>query len=57
MDKIGSFEAAPLLPGTGVDFALIFSVPRGTKPELLIFTLQSYDDFSAATDVHVSLKK
>jgi hypothetical protein len=57
MDKIQSYEAAPLLPGAGADFALVFSVPRGTKPELLRFTLKDYDNFSGGTDVQISLKK
>ena len=31
-DKIGSYEGAPVLPGSSADFALVFSVPKGTKP-------------------------
>jgi len=56
-DKIQSFEAAPLLPGAEADFALVFSVPRGTKPDSLVFTLKDYDHLSEGTDVRVSLKK
>ena len=41
--------SADVLPGSVADFALVFSVPRGTKPSLLIFTLPS------GTDVRVSL--
>jgi hypothetical protein len=55
--KISSFEGAPLLPGAAADFALVFSVPRGTKPKLLIFTLKDYGHFSEGTDVQVSLNK
>ena len=57
-DKTQSSEGAPLLPGTEADFALVFSVPRGTKPKSLVVTLKNYKDFSeAGTDVKVSLKR
>jgi hypothetical protein len=56
-DKIQSFEAAPVLPGASADFALVFSVPRGTRPESLLFTLKHYDNLSGGTDVRILLKK
>ena len=40
IDKTMSFEGASLIPGTMLDFALVFSVPRGTKPKFLVFTLR-----------------
>jgi hypothetical protein len=56
-DKIQSYEGAPLLSGAVADFALVFSVPRGTKPKLLVFTLSAYDNLFTGTDVQVSLAK
>jgi len=52
-DKIMSAAAAPLLPGAVADFALVFSVPRGTQPKLLVFTIINY--WSRGTDMQVSL--
>lgn len=54
-DKIRSYEAAPILPGAVADFALVFSVPKGTKPKTLNFTCSTY--LGAETDVQVSLTK
>jgi len=58
-DKIGSYEGAPLLPGAGMDLALLFSVPAGTKAKALVFTLSTYPDDVGATvhgtDVRISL--
>jgi hypothetical protein len=54
-DKIQSYEGAPLLSGAVADFALVFSVPRGTKPKRLVFTLSDYHDLFTGTDVQVSL--
>jgi hypothetical protein len=42
------------MPDALVDFALVFSVPKGTKPKTLIFTASTYLD-SGATDVEVPL--
>lgn len=57
-DKIMSYEGAPLLPSAVVDFALVFSVPKGTKPKRLIFTLNDYNNVPyKGTDVQVSLAK
>lgn len=53
-DKTQSHEGASVLPDAVVDFALIFSVPKGTKPKTLIFTASTYLD-SGATDVEVPL--
>jgi hypothetical protein len=55
-DKIGSYAGARLLPGAVADFALIFSVPKGTKPKALVFTLNDYPTFKG-TDVQISLEK
>src|SRR5262249_30560498 len=55
VDKIQSYSAAPVLPDAFVDFALVFSVPRGTKPKMLIFTVMNYDSLGRGTDVRVSL--
>jgi hypothetical protein len=57
-DKIGSYEATPLLPGAKSDFALVFSVPKSVKAKALVFTLLTYPDSVGAkttTDVRVSL--
>ena len=36
--------AVDTLPGAAVDFALIFSVPKETKPKDLVYILYRYDD-------------
>jgi hypothetical protein len=41
-DKTQSYAAASLVPGAGMDFTLIFSVPKGTKAKALIFSLLTY---------------
>jgi hypothetical protein len=53
IDKIMSYAGAAVLPGQIADFALVFSVPRGTKPKRMVFTLKSYPS-NAGTDVKVS---
>lgn len=57
MNKIQSYEAEPLLPGAAADFALVFSVPKGTKPGALVFTCLEYPPptQSDLDDVRVSL--
>lgn len=50
-------EGPPLLPGAQTDFALLFSVPKGTALKDLVFSLQNaYEDTpDGGTDVRVSL--
>jgi hypothetical protein len=56
-------ETAPtgtyLLPGAAIDFALVFSVPKGTHPKDLVYSILKYGDRSEAkqkaVDVRVSL--
>jgi hypothetical protein len=55
--KFGSYAGAALLPGAVADFALIFSVPKGTKPKALVFTLSSYPNMRNGMDVQISLEK
>lgn len=47
-------QGVPVLPGAVKDFALVFSVPKGTKPKTLIFTTKNNLDMRAK-DVQVSL--
>lgn len=57
-DKILSYAGSDLLPGAAMEFALVFSVPRGTVPKALIYSLQAYPDDVGKdkhTDVRVSL--
>jgi hypothetical protein len=59
-DKTQSYEGASLLPGAGMEFNLIFSVPKDTKPKSLIFTLMAYPDDVGSkklTDVRVEFNK
>lgn len=42
INKTQSYEGKPLLPGALADFALVFSVPKGTKPAALVFTAFRY---------------
>ena len=54
----GSLDEGPhLLPGAQTDFAVLFSVPKGTALKDLVFSLQTaYADFpDGGTDVRVSL--
>lgn len=52
-------DGAFVLPGAVIDFALVFSVPPGTKPKDLVFSILRYGDRDKAqektTDVRVSL--
>ncbi len=50
----GGIQSDPLLPGSKLEFSVIFAVPQGTKPKELIFTLKNIDD-KEGTDVHVLL--
>ena len=54
----GSTDEGPhLLPGAQTNFAVLFSVPKGTALKDLVFSLQNaYEDFpDGGTDVRVSL--
>ncbi len=51
--------AQSVLPGAAIDFALVFSVPKATVPQSLVFTLSRYDDRGDPrkhTDVRVALR-
>ena len=52
-------NGAYVLPGAAIDFALVFSVPPGTKPKNLVFSILKYGDRSDAatkgTDVRILL--
>jgi hypothetical protein len=48
-------QSKPLIQGSKLDFNLVFSVPRGTKPKDLIFTLVANGDLENPRDVRVSL--
>ena len=57
-DKIMSFAGRDLLPGAAMDFALVFSVPKGTVPKALVYSVQVYPDDVGKqqhTDLRVSL--
>jgi hypothetical protein len=58
INKTQSYEAEPLLPGAASDFALVFSVPKGTKLKALVFTCFRYTPPppSDQDDVRVSLE-
>ncbi len=49
-----SARGAALLPGAVTDFALVFSVPKGTRPKSLVFTIREYLE-PKGTDLQVSL--
>ena len=58
-DKRGGHtdEGPSMLPGSQTDFAVLFSVPKGTTLKDLVFSLQNaYEDYpDGGTDVRVSL--
>ena len=49
-------QSKSVAPGSKVSFPLIFSVPQGTEPKDLIFTLHNNHQSEKANDVRVSLK-
>jgi hypothetical protein len=58
--KINSYAAESVLPGAAVDFALVFSVPKGTTPKSLVYSVQVYPDDVGKekhTDVRVELQQ
>ena len=57
INKTQSYEAESLLPGAAADFALVFSVPQGTKPKALVFSLSTYPKPWETAEVRVSLEE
>lgn len=57
-NKISSYGAATLLPAAKMKFAIVFSIPKDSKPSALVFTLLSYpgDVGGKGADVRVSLQ-
>ena len=50
------FQSKPLLPGSGLDFAVLFTVPEGTTLKDLVFTLRTIaGGLTEGKDVRVSL--
>jgi hypothetical protein len=48
------FQSKPLLPGAGIDLAVLFAVPEGTQLKDLVFTLRTISE--KGKDVRVSLR-
>lgn len=53
----GPIQTPSVLPGAGLTFPVIFSVPTGATIKDLIFTLRSNESGAKRTDVRVSLSK
>lgn len=54
----GAYGGPTLLPGAAGEFALVFSVPQGTTPKDLVFTiLASPADTGKGTDLRISIPK
>ncbi len=51
-----SYAGAAILPGAVADFALVFSVPKGTREKSLVFTIKDYSE-PKGTDFQISLGK
>jgi hypothetical protein len=49
----GPFQSKSLLPGAGMDLAVLFAVPEGTKLKDMVFTLRTISE--KGKDVRVSL--
>jgi hypothetical protein len=54
-NKINSYAAEAVLPGAAVDFALVFSVPKGTTPKSLVYSVQVYSD-DVGKDTHTDVR-
>ena len=56
-DKTQSYSSIALLPGAKIEFALLFTVPKGTTPKSLVFSQMAYpeDVLSKFTDVRIEL--
>jgi hypothetical protein len=50
----GPFQSKPLLPGAGLDLAVLFAVPQGTQLKDLVFTLRTISE--KGKDVRVSVR-
>jgi hypothetical protein len=48
------FQSKPLLPGAGMDLAVLFAMPEGTQLKDMLFTLRTISD--KGKDVRVSLR-
>ncbi len=57
--KIGGYDSISLLPGAKMDFAILFTVPKGTNPKSLIFSEGAYPEDLPYhwTDVRVELSE
>lgn len=51
----GPIQSKWIVPGAALNFALLFSVPEGTKPKDLIFTLKNNQGDEKGNDVRVGL--
>lgn len=58
-DKTQSYASITLLPGAKIEFALLFTVPKGTNPKSLIFSEGTYPEAipSRWIDVRIELAK
>jgi len=55
INKTQSYAASALLPGAATEFALVFSVPKGTIPKALVFSLLAYPD-DVGADKHTNVR-
>ena len=53
----GPIQSKWLIPGAALNFGLVFSVPQGTRPKDLLFTLKNNQTDEKGNDVRVSLEK
>jgi hypothetical protein len=53
IEESAPFKSKALLPGAGLEFVALFSVPEGTEVKDLVFTLRTIED--PGTDVRVTL--
>lgn len=62
-NETGPFGGPKMLPGSAAEFSVIFSAPKGTVPNDLLFTIVSGKDLSEekpgklGTDLRISLKQ
>lgn len=59
-NETGAYGGPRLLPGAAAEYAVIFSVPKGTKPQSIIFTITSNVDVGLGgkgpTDLRISVQ-
>jgi hypothetical protein len=55
INKTQSYAASALLPGAAAEFALAFSVPKGTHPKALVFSLMAYPN-DVGRDDHTNVR-